>query len=90
MAKASNMTPDQKTALYTSAISEALTIAASEAGAPDINAAIAALTDVQAALIAKILDRNQRRLAEKKATDSLGLLISKYVQDRLSAAGATQ
>lgn len=68
----SDKTTEENTALYTVVIEDALALAASRRpGAPDLTAAIAALVDVQAALIAKVPDRNDRRRIEKEANDLL-------------------
>lgn len=69
--------------LYSTAIIEAVTIVAEETKNPDINAAIAALTHAQAYLIAKIKDRNARRLAEKHAIEGLSSLVAAEVNARI-------
>lgn len=79
----SDMPIQDKTSMYSAAIITAVTEAAHATGGPDINAAIAALTDVQAHLIASIKDRNPRRVAEKAATEALGNAIAAKVNERI-------
>jgi hypothetical protein len=76
-------TVEEKTRIYGTAVIEALAIAGKEAGEPDINAALGALVEAQAYLIASIKDRNMRRLAEKQSVGSLGRHIALQVEQRL-------
>lgn len=78
------ITTEGKAQVYSAAIIEALATAGREIGDPDINAAIGALTHAQAYLIAKLTDRNARRLAEKMAVESLGNMIAVEVNNRLA------
>ena len=77
------ITTEGKAQVYSAAIIEALATAGREIGDPDINAALGALTHAQAYLIAKLTDRNARRIAEKMAVDSLGTMITAEVNQRL-------
>lgn len=78
------ITTEGKAQIYSVAIIEALATAGRGMGDPDINAALGALAHAQAYLIAKILDRNARRLAEKMAVESLGNMIAVEVNERLA------
>ena len=76
-----------KTAIYSAAIIETLGETAKATGGPDINAAIAALADAQAHLIASIQNRQDRRAAERLASEALGKKIAEKVNARLIAEG---
>lgn len=76
-----------KAAIYSAAIIEGLTISAQATGGPDINAAIAALADAQAELIARIKDRPARRAAERQALEALSKKVAEKVNARLIAEG---
>jgi len=77
------ITREGKAQVYSAAIIEALATAGREIGDPDINAAIGALSHAQAYIIAKIVDRNARRVAERMAVESLGRMIVAEVNARL-------
>lgn len=72
-----------KATIYADALIGTLTETAEILGDPDINSALAALTFSQAYLIAKITDRNLRRLAEKQVNDSLAKMVSEQVNARI-------
>lgn len=80
---ADELTTQQKTDIYASAVIEALAVAGGAAGSPDINAAIGALSFSTAYLIAKIEDRNARRVAEKAFVEALGKQIAIEVNARI-------
>ena len=76
-----------KATIYSTAIIAALSVTAQETGGPDINAAIAALADAQAHLIASIKDRPARRAAERQALEALSKKVAEKVNARLLAEG---
>lgn len=77
------ITREGKAQIYSAAVIAALETAGKELGSPDISAAIGALAQAQAHLIAKLVDRNTRRVAERMAVESLGNLIAIEVNERL-------
>lgn len=83
---AEKLTTEQKSQIYSAAVIEGLAVAGREAGEPDINAALGALMFSTAYLIAKIEDRNSRRMAEKSFVDALGKQIAHEVNDRIIRA----
>lgn len=76
-----------KTEAYANAVIEALAKAAAEAGSPDINSALAALTFAQAYLIAKVRDRDQRRVAIRECDAGLRRETSRMVNERIVKEG---
>ncbi|MCR6673263.1 hypothetical protein [Devosia ginsengisoli] len=84
---------NDKVTIYSAAINVALAEAGKQAGDPDIHAALTALAHSTAYLIAKIKDRNVRRLAEKHLADEIGRLVAAEVNERIlreqAVAGAS-
>ena len=81
-----HISTEDKTRIYSAAVIEALAVAGNEVGAPDINAAIAALTYAQGYIISGIEDRNLRRQAEKAAVDGLGNHVAAFDNKRIIEA----
>ena len=84
---------NDKVTIYSAAINTALAEVAKQVGDPDLHAALTAIAHSTAYLIAKIKDRNARRLAEKHLVDEIGRLVAAEVNERIlreqaDAAGA--
>lgn len=77
------LSPTEKSTIYADALIVTLTDTAKIIGDPDINSALAALTFCQAYLIAKITDRNVRRVAERQIGDDLARMTAEQVNARI-------
>ncbi len=73
-----------KADIYADALIVALAETAERLGGPDINAALSALTFTQAYLIAKVTDRNDRRLCIKECHEALQSRTAQLVNDRIA------